>query len=210
MERADLPIEQYNSLLDSIFTIIVEKGLAHTSMDFVASRLGMSKRTLYEIFGSKDEMLNSMLDHQHALHKANIDKIFNSSSNTMEGLARVIKYQQEVFRKINKSFFKDMDERFKNLRHDYNHQHRKLNIGLGKAIITGMRQGVFRKGIDFELLLTLLRVQMESLKRMEDFFPPEITLSRAYEAIAQSFLRSIATPKGIEILENLNIDNQNI
>lgn len=203
MERSDLTTEQYNKLLESIFSIIGKNGLTHTSMDYVASSLSMSKRTLYEIFGSKDVMLDAILEHHHALQTATMDKIFNSASNVMEGMARVIDYHQDIFRKLSKSFFKDMDNRFKNLRNKYNDRNMQVSEGLSKVVEKGIMQGVFRKDFDFNLQLTLLRVQMESLKRMEDFFPPDITLSHAYEAIAQGFLRTIATPKGIEILENL-------
>ena len=38
---------------------------------------------------------------------------------------------------------------------------------------------------------------------MHDVFPPDVTLAQAYESITIGFLRSIATPKGMQILDGL-------
>ncbi len=67
----------------------------------------------------------------------------------------------------------------------------------------GIKEGVFRKDANYNVILSLLRVQMESLKRMEEFFPPDITIVEAYNWISLGFLRSIATPKGMMTLDRL-------
>lgn len=203
MNRSDLTEEQYSALLDAIFPVIVEKGPSRMSMDHVASRLGKSKRTLYEIFDSKDNMIHEVFNRQHIIHKKKFEEIFAQTSNAMEGLAQVIGYQQTVFGKLHPAFFRDMDERFKHLRPDFHEQQLKMSHHLGKVLELGIKQGVFRHDIDFHLQLSLLSIQMESLKRMEENFPPDITLIRAYQGITESFLRSIATPKGLEVLETV-------
>lgn len=207
MDRTDLTEEQYSRLLNAIFKTLLEKGPSHTTMDLVASRLSMSKRTLYEIFGSKDDMLREVFDFQHDTHQRRMDEIFHNTENAMEAMAKAISHHQKAFESVNVTFFRDMDERCKHLRPDYDVKARNINDRLGLVFAIGIRQGVFRKEVDYDLQLRLLRVQMESLKRMEEFFPPEITLAQAYSAIAQGFLRSIATPKGIEILDQMTNKN---
>ncbi|MDE5807821.1 MAG: hypothetical protein K2H76_06855, partial [Muribaculaceae bacterium] len=66
----------------------------------------------------------------------------------------------------------------------------------------GIEQGVFRKDVNYPITLHLMRIQMESLKRMEEAFPPGITISDAFDYISTGFLRSIATPKGMEIIDS--------
>lgn len=203
MEKTDLNDEHYTRLLNAVFRILLEKGPSHTTMDLVAARLSMSKRTLYEIFGSKDDMLRDVMDYQNQLHRREMESIFHSTGNAMEAMAKAMTYIQKTFESVDVSFFRDMDKRCRHLRNDYDGRMSELNNQLGLVFALGIRQGVFRKGIDYDLQLRLLRVQMESLKRMEEFFPPEITLAQAYSAIAQGFLRGIATPQGIEILEGM-------
>lgn len=203
MERNDLSDVQYKNLLDSIFPIIKENGPSHTTMDLVASRLAISKRTLYEIFGSKDAMLLEVFEYHHRMLKNKFEQIFSRTSNVMEGIARVIAFHQKIFSEVNPAFFSDMDTRLKHLRPDFEETNKKFNSDLSKVIELGVKQGVFRDDIDYTLQFTLLRVQMESLKRMEEYFPPDITLGQAYKAISQGFLRTIASNKGLEILDNI-------
>lgn len=210
MERSDLSTEQYNHLVEAIFSYVVEKGPSRMSMDSLASRLGMSKRTLYEIFESKDRMLAEVFDYHHHKQVDMMRRIFTDSHNALEGLANVIAYQQEFFRKTNSAFFRDMDERFKHLRPHYDIRDAHISEEISGIIESGIRQGVIRENCDFRLQLTLFRVQMESLKRMEEYFPPHITLYEAYQAIAQGFLRNIATTKGIDILEKLESNTRQI
>lgn len=67
----------------------------------------------------------------------------------------------------------------------------------------GVRQGVFRDDVNYEIIIRLFRIQMESLKRMEGFFPKDISLVEAYNAISLGMLRSIATPKGMEVIDGI-------
>ncbi|MDE6446771.1 MAG: TetR/AcrR family transcriptional regulator, partial [Muribaculaceae bacterium] len=57
-----LPRSEHNRLLAAIYPIIREHGLKGATMDMVARRLGMSKRTLYEIFQNKSAMIIEVLE----------------------------------------------------------------------------------------------------------------------------------------------------
>lgn len=203
MEKADLTSEQYDSLIERIFKILAELGPSHTTMDLLARRLSMSKRTLYEIFGSKDDMIKQILEHLQKKHQTHIEAVSSQCDNVMEMMVHVLLYQQQIMSCLSAKFFKDMDDRYSHLRGDYESNSRKWTDHISSAINLGISQGVFRPEANYHVILPLMRVQMESLKRMEEYFPPEITLAEAYSAIAQGFLRSIATPKGLLILEQL-------
>lgn len=208
MEKSDLTPGRYDELTERIFDVLAEKGPGHTSMDSLSRHLGMSKRTLYEIFGSKDDMIRSVLSHLHGKHAAQISKIKEESGNVMEAISRVLALQQRAMSKLSGAFFRDLDDKYSHIRNDYESTSHKWNEDIKDAIILGIRQGVFRKNADYDIIVPLMRVQMESLKRMEEFFPPEITISQAYNAILTGVLRSIATPEGIMILDKLTEQNK--
>ncbi len=71
------------------------------------------------------------------------------------------------------------------------------------AINLGVEQGVFRQDVNYPITLRMMSIQMESLKRMEEFFPPDVKLQDALDTIIVGFLRSIASPKGMEILDDI-------
>ena len=203
MERTNISEEQYAALLDAIFPILAEKGPCATTMDLVASRLSMSKRTLYEIFESKDSMLLAILQRIHDQYSRKIQEIMQRSDNMMEAMASIFLFHQSMMRKINVRFFRDMDTRFAHLRKHYDTDSRRWIEYMSRACALGVSQGVFREDVNYDITIRLLRVQMESLKRMEEFFPEDITLVEAYSAISLGMLRSIASEKGMRIVDSL-------
>ncbi len=55
------------SILDSAYGLFRRKGFVRASMDGIAASAGVTKRTLYYHFTSKDELLAEVLEAQHAL-----------------------------------------------------------------------------------------------------------------------------------------------
>ncbi len=203
MDKNLISPEAYKALIEAIFPIIMKNGMKGTTMDKVASSLSMSKRTLYEIFESKAEMLEAVIKYFHRQHLEELTKIFKSSDTMIEALFRILKQHQLTMQNINVEFLRDMDTYYCNLRNVYEQESRGWNHDLQHMIAKGIEQGVFLPDINYPVLLRMLRLQMESLKRMEEFFPPDISLFEAYDTICSSFIRSIASPKGIEILHKI-------
>lgn len=203
MQRSDLKQEEYVSLLRKIVPIIVEKGLKSTTMDTVASRLGMSKRTLYEIFETKDQLLRDAISQMEQDNHDFVKKTFASTENVMEALIEIFRYNRDRFEQVNVDFFRDMDRLYKNKREEYERYSRARQDSMMQLFETGVSQGMFRPDVDYRVQSRIMGIQMESLKRMEEFFPSDIKLIRVFDAIIVGFLRSIASEKGMRILDML-------
>lgn len=203
MTREEMHPEAYSALIDAIGNILLTKGLKATTMDSIAATLQISKRTLYEIFSSKTEMVLSAMEAAHKKHSEEVKNIFNTSENVMEAILRGFIYHRDLMRKINVDFFRDMDSLFSEAREYSTENKIKFLENYVKVLNQGVEEGFFRKNINYMLQCRLLWIQMESLKRMEEFFPADITPLEAYDSIYISFLRSIATPVGMQMLDNL-------
>lgn len=202
MQRSGLQEEEYQALLDKIVPIMLENGLKATTMDLVAARLGMSKRTLYEIFESKSEMIKEAL---RALEKQNqvfFAKVFSEAENVMEGLIEVFKYNRDLLSRVNVQFYRDMDRLYKDKREEYEKTRESRHEKMLELFMLGVEQGMFRSDVDYNVQSRMMGLQMESMKRMEELFPPDITLQRVFDAIIVSFLRSIASTEGMRILDS--------
>lgn len=209
MDKTQLSERNLSELLASILPIVLSKGPSHTTMDLVASTLGISKRTLYEIFENKDEMLREVFHYMHKRGHEKMKEIWNSTPNVIEAMLKVIQYQGEFFKNTNPVFFRDLDERSQHLRGTYYSRKKEHNRLWAIAVQRGIEEGLLNADNDFDMTLRLLRVQLESIKRMENYFPPEITLEQAFRAIARGFLCSIVTHKGLEQLERLEKTENN-
>lgn len=204
--------ETSEALIDKIAVIFMHNGLKATTMDSVAAALSMSKRTLYEIFGSKNDMILALVKRWHEKQRQCVEQIFNNSSNMMEALYRVFYIHRNQMKDVNPNFYRDMDEHFKSVRVSINEQDKEWRNNMMRVIERGIEQGVFRpdEEVNYAVSLQMIRIQMESLKRMEEFFPPGFTISEAFKSISLGMLRSIATPEGMKILDNLEYNKNNI
>ena len=170
-------------------------------MDLVAQRLGMSKRTLYEIFESKTSMIMEVLENHAEAHRRQIIEIIAKAPNVMVALIRIFALHRKDMEGMNVNFFRDMDRLYPELRDNYEKRHAAHREGLEMLYRKGVEQGVFRDDINFRILSRMMEIQAESLKRMEELFPPEISLVEIYDTMTIGFMRSIASRAGNDLLD---------
>lgn len=194
--------DEQNRLFQCVESIMADKGIKSCTMDLVAARLGMSKRTLYEIFDSKEEMVLQVLSAMHKRHLEETENIFASSDNVMEAMARHAFASQHIMQRFSPQFFTDL-HRYQHI-HDHLWQNQDcIQEKVHTLIKRGIEQGVFRRDVNYAVTLRMVHLQHESLACMHDIFPPEVTMAQAFEAITIGFLRSIATPHGMQILDSI-------
>lgn len=203
MQRSEIEEKEYKKLLGRIVPIILKTGLKSTTMDSVASSLGMSKRTLYEIFGSKSEMLKECLDYIEDQNRDFITKTFDEADNVMEALVAVFKRNRDNIGAVHTDFYRDIDHLYKDRRADFERARESRHEKMLQMFRLGVKQGMFREDVDYPIQSRLMGLQMEALKRIEELFPPDIPLQRIFDSIIVSFLRSIASKKGMKVLDNL-------
>jgi AcrR family transcriptional regulator len=179
-------------------------GIRAVTMDSLASRIGMSKRTIYEVFADKDELLigvlQSMADRQNRLVK----KMLDDSGNAILAIFKLLEINRDHIQNMSPAFQADL----KKFHHDVLMKKSDKcampdyhsNIIL---IEQGMKQKLFRKDINPDLvnrcLYSIARSVMDSdLYPYEQFSRKEV-LSNGFI----NFLRGISTPEGIEQINGL-------
>lgn len=146
-------------------------------------------------------MIKAVIEFSHRKHLDECARIFKEAPNMMEAFFNMLHYHQDLMKMANPCFFKDMDSKYSKLRPAYDGHNDRWRRDMFHVIEIGQQQGVFRKDINYTVLVPMLHIQMESLNRMRDFMPSDVTLSEAFDTVSMSFLRSIASRKGMKILE---------
>lgn len=205
----NLENEENKELYYSIFLLLLRKGLKSMTMDSVAASLGISKRTLYEIFDSKTDMVVKTMTYISKLRREVSEKIFMSAPNALVAAVQMFYIQRDFLCKVNGSFFLDMDRLFSEIKEFYISEARDEVQFISQRFQKGVDEGLFRSDVDYLMKLKMLSIQMESLKRMEDKFPSEVTLVTIIDSVYSSFLSSIVSDKGKEYLKQCK-DNKGL
>ena len=175
------------------------KGIKCITMDDIAAALGMSKRTLYEVFADKETLLKeSILKIQQDRDKY-LQEVYEHSSNVLEVILAVFQKSIEIFHKTNKRFFEDIKKYPKvyAMMQDRQDSDSEKTMFFFKS---GVEQGIFRSDVNFAIVNLLVREQFDVLLNTD--ICSEYPFIEVYESIMFTYIRGISTEKGAKVLED--------
>ena len=177
--------------------LVMQYGIRSVSMDDIAANLGMSKKTIYQYFKDKDELVEAVVDdiidtNQYAC-KADIER----SENAVHEIFLVMDMMAEMFKSMNPSILHDMQKyhpaaftKFKK------HKNEFLYDVCTKNLQRGVKEELYRPEIAVDILC---RYRVETM-----FIPfnPQFqqslkhSLAMIEEEILIHFLFGLVSPKG--------------
>ncbi|MCH5225488.1 MAG: TetR/AcrR family transcriptional regulator [Muribaculaceae bacterium] len=201
MRKEEISEEQFTKIMEEFMSSLMKHGLKATTMDSVAASLQMSKRTLYEIFGSKEELFLEAQKYFHKKIGGRLAQMFNDSSNIMEGIVKCFLFHRDLISRINVEFLRDLED-YSGKGDLLTETHRRQHYeNFYDVIKKGVEEGYFREDINLIVQCRMFAIQMEALKRGENLFPEDISLTEILDNVIIGFLRAISSPKGLEELE---------
>ncbi|MCH5228997.1 MAG: TetR/AcrR family transcriptional regulator [Muribaculaceae bacterium] len=201
MKKEEINPVQYQKILEHIMKALTTHGLKATTMDSIASSLQMSKRTIYEIFGSKEEMFREAHSFLHNKMSEHLKDIFENSNNIMEAIIKSFLYNRDMMSSVSAEFIRDIHQ-FSNKNLKNNPELKNLHHhALYEVLERGVKEGYFRSDLNLDVQCKMLSIQMEALKQTEELFPPDISLIDIFDNVMLVFLRGISTLKGLEEID---------
>jgi len=194
-------MELKERILAETFRLFSLNGIKSVTMDDIARAVGISKRTLYEIFADKESLVYGCvcgLDKQRAEGR---DQFIASSPSVIEFFFAFLDHMSSEMKDFNRNFIRDMKRyhpRVFELHNQCKHQHTQDMVA---TIIRGQQQGVIRNDINVELSLRLVESQVDNFWFSDT---PEMTkfdIVEYFEQMILIYLRGICTPKGLELVE---------
>ena len=175
------------------------KGIKSITMDDIAAALGISKRTLYEVFVDKESLLKDCILTVQAERDRYLQEVYEQSHNVLEVILAVFQKSIEMFHKMNKRFFEDIKKYPK----VYNMMKERSESDSEKTMsffMLGVEQGIFRSDVNFAIVNLLVREQFDVLLNTD--VCNEYSFIEVYESIMFTYIRGISTEKGAKVLED--------
>jgi len=180
-------------------------GIRNITMDAIAEDLGISKRTIYENFKDKDELLKYCLEANTLEQNKVVDEILNNSENLIEALIKIIKYNVNTLKLINPVFYFDVQKYYSELFELKIKKNSKRNLTRISDILNrGIQEKIFRSEINVEIVALLILEQFKMMGNQEIFPENKFSKVEIFENISVNFIRGIATENGLRLLEKYN------
>ena len=178
-----------------------KNGIKAVKMDDIAQELGISKRTLYEIYENKEVMLFECLKQYEARREREMTVFMsNAKVNVMDILLYSYKIKIEEFHLTNPAFYTDLAIYPKVLAY-IDSSKVKYHKRFMQFVKQGVREGFFRKEVDFELVGIMLDALGQRI--MTDQLYHHFTIQHIFKNMVFVTLRGICTPKGIRALDEI-------
>lgn len=192
-------MELKNKIKERASELFFKYGIRSITMDEVAESLGMSKRTLYESFKNKEDLLKECIEHQYEKNIGIGNQLMSDHSNDpLEVLFQTFRSTVINLNSIHPNFFNDIQKYHSHLWKD--HVKRKQEEGIQttcKLIEKGISAGIFRQGVDAQILSRLIHASMEQMSTQDIFPETRFPRSEVFQQVFLNFIRGMASKEGL-------------
>ncbi len=194
--------EVKDRIIEGASTLFAENGIKSITMDELAQYLGMSKRTIYEYFKDKESLVNECMLHIEHTQDQKMKEIFDLSENMFEALIKMYQESLVKMQVISKKFIEDIKKYFPEIRQRHE-QKKEERICLSVCFFQkGIDEGLIRDELNPEILSILISTEMELLFNGNFSVSTKFSFFDVYKTLFITFLRGIATAKGLAIMDN--------
>lgn len=183
------------------YELFLRYGIRSVSMDDIASQLGMSKKTLYQYFNDKNELVDAALDIE--INKGQQDCLVccEKAKDAIEEILITMGNIAEQFRHMNPTVLFDLEKFHPNaFRKFQKHKNEFLLDVIRKNLERGIKEELFRPEINTEIL-SKFRLESMMIAFDMDVFPPrKFNLAEVTVITMEHYLFGLATIKGHKLI----------
>lgn len=191
-----------DNILQKATALFMKKGCKAVTMDEVATENGISKRTLYEQFSDKENLLEACILFEFRKNYETFHTLDRETSNVIELFIRIQEKQSDPMLPINDEFIEGVIRHYPNI-------YRRTLLVLWKRhldVVTGLlergkEQGMILPHIPSELVSRILGRIMQFTKASELYSNYEVSRVKLFELAVIAYIRGISTETGRRIID---------
>jgi len=189
-------------ILQKANDLFMRYGIRSITMDEIATQLGISKKTIYQFFTDKDEMVEAVVDQEIKRNEEECRGFRTNSDNAVHEIFIALEEMEEMLKGMNPLIMYDLEKHhpkaFKKFRdHKYLLMYKMVKENLER----GVKEEIYRLDMNFDVVAKS-RIESVFMSFNQDIFPhsryriPEV----CYE-LASLFLNGITNSKGRKLIE---------
>lgn len=193
---------QETAWLERVEALFFRYGVKSLTMDDVASELGISKKTLYQMVESKDDLVLKVLEHHIHREKSLCLVQAAEASNAIEEILIVMDSNSQELSQMKTNVIHDLQkyhregwEMIRNFHYDFVFRIVRDNL------LRGRKEGLYRENFDVDILAKLHLATAFNLFD-EQIFPDGATSrGELFKEYMMHFLHGIVSAKGLQYLK---------
>ncbi len=193
-----------NRITETATELFVKHGVRSITMNDIAAEIGISKKTLYEHFLNKDDLLVKCLDSLHETAKSEREEIFSKDGFTIDSMLEITRKSAVRINLINPNFITDIKKYhpqiWKNKLKKMENDTIEFKVWMIKE---GIKKGLFRHDLNADIVSKLLHEQINLLINDDAFPADRFSRSEVFQTMMGIFGRGIASDKMLKKLNKI-------
>lgn len=192
--------------IETTSEIVLKCGNLSVRMDDVAQELSVSKRTLYEIFGNKEELLIECFKRHTALMSRTIEDEISREEDVLSVIINHLEIILNESGETDHNKFSDMDK-YPRLKKIFHEHMADMANRMRSFMELGVKQGVFRDDLNMDVEM----VAFNAMGRVagEEARKGTFDYEQLINGTMVVMLRGIASPEGMAKLEKYRYKTNN-
>lgn len=188
----------HERIIDLSMKAFAEKGIRAVRMDDIARRLGVSKRTLYELYENKEAVLCEGVRAYHNNREQRMIGLVQQGKSVIDIILEAYRQQLDELRNTSPLFYDDLKKYphvLKMLEENKARNHQRFVDFLHRGVV----EGFFRNDLDYDIVPLMFDaighyIMMRELYRQYD-------MEQVFKSLVFTSLRGICTEKGAKALD---------
>ena len=176
-------------------------GLKSVSMDDLAKLAGVSKKTIYQFFSDKNELVNKIVDDMITCHHQLSMECLAEAKDAIDEVLKQSSAPFDTWASVNPGFFCELEKFFPEAWSKLEqHKNKVLLPGIIKNIDKGVAENYYRSEIDIDFTADIRIHQLITAIQPHVFASKRWNVSQVMNELTLFYLHGITTEKGKRLL----------
>jgi TetR/AcrR family transcriptional regulator, cholesterol catabolism regulator len=199
------PISKYMSVEEKILKgaeeLFFKYGVRSVTMDDIARHLGMSKKTIYQSFKEKDEIVHRLMQSHIKKDECTFTETYAKATNVVEEVFNMMRNITEIFSRINPLLFYELQKYYPQswkLMKDFKEEFVQKMVE--QSLEKGKKDGYVRQDVNTRILSRLRMEEVELAFNPAVYPADKFSIVEVQLTLVEHFLYGICTLKGHKLI----------
>ena len=182
--------------------LFMQFGIRSVSMDDIANNLGMSKKTVYQYYADKDELVEAVVENHISKMQTDCAGCASDAQDAIHEIFISMERIMEAFNDMNPMLLYDLEKfHYKSYGRFRDYKHKFLAHMIRENIEWGIKDELYRPELNIDVMVKF-RLETMMIPFNVALFPPgKYNLGVLSEEIISHFIYGLATIKGHKLIQ---------
>ncbi|MDB5119023.1 MAG: transcriptional regulator, TetR family [Sphingobacteriales bacterium] len=181
--------------------LFFQHGIKSITMDDIAKQSGVSKKTIYQYFSDKNELVNSIINTLILEHGKALVDMKQHSENAMDEVLLQVKAIINLFVNIKPSVFFELEKYFPEVDCQVKgHTNIQVLDGIIENLQRGVNEGLYRPDLNIKIISQIRLNQLTGAFNGQSFKAYGFNIADILHQLTEIYLYGIATEKGRQLM----------